>query len=162
MQLRCDVAGYQSRPLRDPASQQWRYGDIVLLQDRKCEPGAEARYGWNLSDPFVGHLHAPVVKFWPDLSADWPEIARRPTFSLLNPLAKSRRGVNAYQLRTATGCPAERHEKWQGENSPQARSSKGFRRLTRSPRMANPWLWRSVRRACSRWNTISGEAITLG
>ena len=48
------------------ASQQRRYGDIVLLEDRYCEPRAVPSYGrQSLSEPLLGHLHAPVGKLGP-------------------------------------------------------------------------------------------------
>ncbi len=45
------------------ASQQRRYGDIVLLEDRYCQPRAVPSYGrQSLSEPFLGHVHAPGGK----------------------------------------------------------------------------------------------------
>src|SRR5271165_1543898 len=57
-----------------------RRSNIVLFEDCDCEPSAKACCGWQrLSNPFLGHLHAPTAKAWPNLTTDWLEIARRPT-----------------------------------------------------------------------------------
>jgi hypothetical protein len=35
-----------------------------------------------MSEPLLGHVHAPVAKAWPNLTTDWLKIARRPTRGL--------------------------------------------------------------------------------
>src|SRR5689334_8559315 len=48
--------------LRDAdVSQQRRYCDIVLLENRYCEPRAVPSHGWqSLSGPFLDHIPAPL------------------------------------------------------------------------------------------------------
>jgi hypothetical protein len=44
-------------------SQQRRYGDIVFLEKRYCEPRAVPSYGWqSLLGPFLSHVLAPLRK----------------------------------------------------------------------------------------------------